>query len=214
MRNIPPELLSVLQCLDEPEKLLGAVLDHALVSSGAVRGLIFDHEQVVRAVNYSHNEKLTVWKTLEKLLLESDGIWRSTERFFASPAAGDTAVAGLAGVLTGPPGNLAVLAVESETVFSASQIEAFGEWIQLASMPVALSLSNARLRRLVRRAPLRFRDLALEELAELPKMQEVEMMLIADAMRRYQNHKGKVAASIGISREGLRRKLSRRRSQP
>jgi len=207
--RIPQELRTLLLCLDEPEKLLGAVLDHALVSAGAVRGLIFDSDQIVRAVHYSHNDKLAVWRLLEKLLLESDGILRSSEPFFASDAAADSPAIGLAGVLVGPPGNLAVLAVESDTAFSEDQAAAFGEWVQLASGPVAVTLSNARLRRMVRRAPLRFRDLALEELEELPKLQEVEMILIADAMRRNQNHKGKAAAAIGISREGLRRKLLR-----
>ena len=109
--RILQELRTVLQCLDQPEKLLGAVLDHALVSAGAVRGLIFDHEQVVRAVNYSHNEKIAAWKSLEKLLLESNGIWRTSEPFFAAPAKAYAAVSGLAGVLVGPPGNLAVLGV-------------------------------------------------------------------------------------------------------
>ena len=217
--RVPKELRIVLQSLEEPEKLLGAVLDHALVSAGAVRGLLFDREQMVRAVNYSHNEKIAVWKSLERLLLESDGVLRTSEPFFAWPAkAGGTfsgapvsgaPVTGVAGVLVGPPGSLAVLAIERDTAFSESQIAAFAEWIEIASMPVALSLSNARLRRLVRRAPLRFRDLPLQELEELPNMQEVEMMLIADAMRRHQNHKGRAAATLGISREGLRRKLLR-----
>jgi DNA-binding protein Fis len=207
--RIPQDLRTLLLCLDEPEKLLGAVLDHALVSSGAVRGLIFDHEQIVRAIQYSRNDRIAVWRSLEKLLLASDGILRSSEPFFASDAAPDAPATGLAGVLVGPPGNLAVLAVESDAAFSEDQIVAFGEWIQLASPLVALTLSNARLRRMASRAPLRFRDLALEELVELPKMQEVEMMLIAETMRRNRNHKGKAAAAIGISREGLRRKLLR-----
>ena len=115
----------------------------------------------------------------------------------------------VAGVLDGPPGNLAVVALERETPFAESEIAAFADWLTIASMPVAVSLSNARLNRMARRGPIALRDLPLADLEQIPNIQEVEMMLIADAMRRHENHKGKAAEALGISRENLRRKLLR-----
>lgn len=210
---LSPRVRAILQSLDDPEKLLGAVLDLALFQTGAVRGLVCDREQVVRAVGYDHAGKMRVWRILKPFFVDCGGVLRSGRPFFA--AAGVQAsgpVVGIAGVLTGTVGNLAILAVEKDTPLEETEIAEFGAWLQLASTPVAVALANARMNRIIQHAPLRLSDLPLEDLAHLPNIEQVEMLLIAHAMRRNQNHKGKVAAELGISREGLRRKLLRAHS--
>lgn len=206
--SFPAEFRSLLDTLDEPEKLMGTVLHQATVRAGAFRGLIFDQEQVVRAVQYDHNEALMVRKTLAKLLLKPQGVMRASAPFFAAFDA-NAEPCGMAGALTGPTGCLAVLAVESEVPFNESQLADFGDWLGITSKLVSVSLSHDRLRRLVRRAPLRFRDLPLQDLEVLPNLQEVEVILIEAAMRRNQNNRGKVAETLGISRETIRKKLLR-----
>ena len=206
---LSPQVRAILQSMDDPEKLLGAVLDFVLFQTAAVRGLVCDREQIIRAVGYSHADKVRVWRMLESLLVESDGLLRSNQPFFASPASAPDPVVGVAGVLTGRSGNLAALAVERDTPLEESTVAEFSDWLGLASTAVAVSLSNAKLNRRINHAPLRLSDLPLEDLAQFPNIDQVEMLLIAHAMRRNQNHKGKVAADLGISREGLRRKLLR-----
>lgn len=52
-------------------------------------------------------------------------------------------------------------------------------------------------------------QLPLQELDPLPPIKQVEMLLIQEAMRRSGNNKTIAAAWLGITREGLRRKLER-----
>jgi DNA-binding NtrC family response regulator len=119
---------------------------------------------------------------------------------------------GLAGAITGASGSLAVLAVEKETELQPAEIDAFTDWIGVTGKPLDVSVSYARWKRVVRREPLRLRDLPLGDLARIPNLAEVERMLVTEALNRNKNNKGKAAAALGISREGLRRKLSRQES--
>ncbi len=208
MPTLPPEIRALLGSLDDPEKLLGVVLEHALLQSGAARGLIFDRERVVRSVGYSHGGTVQVWRALDRLLLESNGVVRSSEPFFARLAPVERPL-GMAGTLQGSSGCLAVLAVEKETPLEPAEIDDFAGWIQLTCKPLQVALSYARWNRDVLRQPLRLRDLPLEDLQQVPNIAEVERLLISVAMSRNQNNRGKAAAALGISREGLRRKLLR-----
>ena len=121
----------------------------------------------------------------------------------------DGPVLGAAGTLIGRSTNLAVLAVEKETPLEQAEIEDLAEWIQLTSKPVDIALSYARWNPATHGQPLRLRDLPLEDLKRVPNIAEVERLLISVAMNKNQNNRGKAAAALGISREGLRRKLLR-----
>jgi hypothetical protein len=202
---LPPEIRALLGSLDDPEKLLGFVLEHALLRSGAVRGLIFDGERVVRSFRYSQGDKIYVWRALERLLLESHGTVRSSKPFFGALGS-DSPALGVAAALQGPSGSLAVLAVEKEIPLTQAEIDEFTDWIQLTYKPLDVAISYARWNRDVRRQPPRLRDL-LGDLEQVPNMAEVERLLVAVAMNKNQNNRGKAAAALGISREGLRKKL-------
>jgi hypothetical protein len=95
--QLPPEIRALLGSLDDPEKLMGAVLEFALFRTGAVRGLIFDHERIVRSVGYRHDDKVGIWRALNRLLLESNGVVLSSEPLFAGRTGGGRAGDGRAG---------------------------------------------------------------------------------------------------------------------
>jgi hypothetical protein len=216
---IPPAVRAVLQSLDDPEKLLGAILDHAVLQSGATRGLVFDHENVLRCVGYSHTEKLQVWRTLGGLLLDDPFVMQASERFFGAlqpvvtSASGDrdgvAPAIGLASVLMGKNGTLAVVAIEKEAPLEQIEIDDFADWVRLSSNTADLAICYSRWSRAARHQPLRIRDLPVADLAEIPNLDEMERILVAQAMSRNQNNKGRAAAALGISRENLRRKLLR-----
>ena len=202
------ELRVVLESLDEPDKLMGAVLDHALFQNGASRGLIFDRERVVRSVGYSAGDRVHVWRVLDCYLLESNGVVRASQPYFCALQQ-DQPAYGVAGALTGPCGIQAVLAIEKDTPLKPSEVDDFTDWIGLAGKPLDVSLIYARWKREIHRQPLRLRDLPIEDLEQIPNLAEVERLLIAVAMNRNQNNKGRAAAALGISREGLRKRLLR-----
>jgi DNA-binding protein Fis len=185
---------------------MGAVLEHALRQSRAARGLIFDRDGVVRSVGYSAGDRVSVWHALNRLLVESHGLERSSKALFGVL---DAPAWGLAGVLTGAAGTLAVLAVEKETSLESAEIEAFADWIALTGKPLDVSICYSRWKRAIHRQPVRFRDLPIADLVQVPNLAEVERLLVSLAMDRSQNNRGKAAAALGISREGLRRKLMR-----
>jgi hypothetical protein len=196
--------------LDDPEKLMGAVLEEALFRTGAIRGIIFDREKIVRSVGYRHGHKLTVWHDLDRFLLEPKGVLLSSEPLFgglAADVAKDETAVGVAGTLTGRSASLAVLAVEKETPLEQAEIDDFADWIGVTSKPLDVALSYARWNPATQGQPLRLRDMPFEDLKQVPNIAEVERLLISVAMKRNQNNRGKAAAALGISREGLRRKL-------
>lgn len=209
MSLVSQEIRDILESLGDPQRLLGAVLKQAVLQARAVRGLIFDHEQVVKSVGYTHTEKISVWRTLSPLLRESRGsIVKALEPLFGR-IEDCSAPLGLAGMIGNSPADWAVVAVESSVPLEAEAIAGFTDCLQLASMPVIISQSYERLCRMVRHQPMRLRDLPLDDLEVLPNLQQLEEILIEHALRRNANNKVKAAQVLGISREGLRRKLLR-----
>src|SRR6266404_3454864 len=181
--NCPPEVRAILLSLDDPEKLLAAVLEHAVIQMHAIRGLVFDQQKVIGAIGYDHlHDRNTAWQALAPLLTECYGVVVSRESHFTGALRDrDTwfspggAWLGAAAVLTGRQGNLAVVGIERESPLTEEELTDFEEWLQLASKPAAISLSNERLGRMQRREPLKLRDLPLNELEELPRLQEIQM---------------------------------------
>ena len=101
---VPPEIRVFLESLDDPPLLMGLVLEHALRQSNAARGMIFDSVGVVRSAGYSAGDKISVWRALDRLLVESHGLEHSSKALFGVL---DAPAWGLAGVLTGASGPLA-----------------------------------------------------------------------------------------------------------
>ena len=118
-------------------------------------------------------------------------------------------VVGMAGVIPGPVGLLAVLAVEREAPFSLTDQVRFTEWVELAAIPAGAAVASARAERLRHNRKLRLADLPLERLEEIPNLAEVERLVIGEAMRRARSNKTKAAGFLGLTREGLRKKIGR-----
>jgi hypothetical protein len=185
---------------------MGAMLEHALRQSGAARGVVFDGDGVVRSIGYSASDRSSVCRALGPLLLEPQRLVQSHHALFGVL---DGPGWGLAGSVTGASGPLAVLAVEKESPLDPAEVDDFADWIGVTGKPLDAAFCYARWRKTVHRQPLRLRDLPLADLAQIPNLAEVERLLIAVAMNRSQNNRGKAAAALGISREGLRKRLLR-----
>ncbi|GEM_PF-5375566 len=206
MQALPHAVRVLLESLDDPEKVMAAVLDHALLESGAVRGLIFDRRHLLRSVGFSPADRVAAWQSLEALLVEPGGVRHYAGARFTC-IAGEAV--GLAGALGCAGDHVAVMAIEKETPFMPSEIRDFSTWLEVAGKPLDVSLFYERWKRQIAGRPLRLRDLPLEDLQHLPNLAEVERLLMQVAMSRHQNNKGRAAAALGLSREGFRRKLER-----
>lgn len=224
-RARPEVLTEILSGVMEPNRLLAAVLKHALYLVYARWGMVFTTEGVVSSVGYDARQQEEVNRHLSALLMEGGTHWYSAPRFnlglssclertpevdywTGQPAPGRR-VSGMAGVIPGLTGLLAVLAVEREAPFSQADQLRFAEWVELAAIPAGAAMESARAERLrSRRRKIRLSDLPLDQLEEI-NLAEIERMLIAEAMRRSGGRKTEAAPLLGLSREGLRKKILR-----
>ncbi len=224
-RARPEVLTEILSGVMEPNRLLAAVLKHALYLVYARWGMVFTTEGVVSSVGYDARQQDELHSHLGALLLEGGTHWYSAPRFnlglssclersaavdywTGQPAPGRR-VLGMAGVIPGRAGLLAVLAVEREAPFSQADQLRFSEWVELAAYPAGAAMESARAERLrSRRKKIRLSDLPLDQLEEI-NLAEIERMVIAEAMRRSGGKKTEAAPLLGLSREGLRKKILR-----
>ena len=224
-RARPEVLTEILSGVMEPNRLLSAVLKHALYLVYARWGMVFTTEGVISAVGYDARQQEELHRHLNALLMEGGTHWYSAPRFnlglssclersagveywTGQPAPGRR-VLGMAGVIPGRFGLLAVLAVEREAPFSQADQLRFSEWVELAAIPAGAAAENARVERMRnRRKKIRLSDLPLDQLEEI-NLAEIERMVIAEAMRRTGGKKTEAAPLLGLSREGLRKKILR-----
>ena len=209
----------------EPKKFLSAALKHALYMVYAEKGLVFTADGLIMAVGYDGRTRQQLLRHLDPLLMEGGMHWYSDPRFNhgqstaldRGPKAAcwdgnpqpDHKVVSMAGVIPGHVGLLAVLAVERETAFSVADQRVFREWVDLVAIPAGAAMESARAQRLRDTRQLRLSDLPLERLKELPTLEELERLVIAEAMRRNSSVKRKAAEQLGLTREGLRKKILR-----
>lgn len=224
-RARPEVLTEILSGVLEPNRLLAAVLKHSMYLVYARWGMVFTADGVVSSLGYEARHQDELHRHLKALLLEGGTHWYSAPRFnlghasclergagvdywTGQPAPGRR-VLGMAGVIPGRFGLLAVLAVEREAPFSHADQLRFTEWLELAAIPAGAAAENVRAERMrSRRKKFRLSDLPLDQLEEI-NLAEIERMLIAEAMRRAGGRKTEAAPLLGLSREGLRKKILR-----
>ena len=136
---------------------------------------------------------------------------------------GAAAVAGMAGVI-GAPGGASVLAVErDQRPFDPTDQQVMAEMLHLLARPFEQTAAATRL-------PLNDKpgrdgklgpnsepearklspaELPLDRLEPFPLLQEMERLLIREALNRCGNNRTRAAAALGLTREGLRKKLNR-----
>lgn len=216
----------------QPKKLLTAVLKQTLLVVYAERGLLFDRAGMIMSVGYKAEDSEAVRQRLAPLLIEGGRRFYELPLFQTAPPPPDAEIMpdssgqppagalagdglgrrkalGMAGVVALASGPLAVLAVERNHDFRKPERRWFDGWLELVSIPAGAAAESARAQRLRESGKLKLQDLPLDRLEELPALQEVERMIIAEAMRRSQNNKTLAAAALGITREGLRKKILR-----
>lgn len=209
----------------DPDRVLEATLRQALHLVEASRGLVVDHEKLVSAVGYAPEEGEGLRRELAVLLEPSQAAGQTgpapaTEGSlhlysgprFTKPAPRPSGAVGMAGVITRPEppgGPLTVVAVEREQPFTSAEISWLDEWLRLAAAAVATAAEVGRAARLEQGAKLRPTDLPLDRLEQVPPLVEIERLIIVEALRRTHNNKTRAAQALGITREGLRKKLQR-----
>jgi DNA-binding protein Fis len=221
-----PEILEeMLSGVMEPRRLLAAALKHALYMVYAEKGLVFTAEGLIMAVGYDGRAQQRLVRHLDPLLMEGGMHWYSAPCFNLGLSSAlergpkamcwegtpqpDHKVVSMAGVIPGQVGLLAVLAVERETAIGLADRRAFSEWLSFVAIPAGAAAENARTQRLRDTRELKLSDLPLERLTELPTLAELERLVIAEAMRRNSSVKTKAAEQLGLTREGLRKKIMR-----
>lgn len=216
-----PEILEeMLGGAMEPNRLLSAALKQALYMVYAQRGVVFTSDGIVSAIGYDGRTPQRLRRHLDPLLMEGGMHWYSApmcnlgktpeqaEYWDSSPQSGRKVVS-MAGVIPGPVGLLAVLAVEREGAFSVADQKTFVEWLDLVATPASAAVENVRAARKRQTRKLRLSDLPLEQLEQLPTLAELERLIIAEAMRRNNSVKRLAAEQLGLTREGLRKKILR-----
>ena len=222
-----PELLSrasaeqmaeLLKVLGNPHLLLEAGLWLAMQVVSAKRGLAFDTEGQMASAGMTPQEAETIRQDRLGQLLVGTGVRCYSGPGFADPVTeGAAVVAGMAGVI-GAPGGASVLAVEhDQRPFDPTDQQVMAEMLHLLAHPFEQSAAATRLRRDGKLDPngepqarkLSPAELPLDRLEPFPLLREMERLLIQEALNRCGNNRTRAAAALGLTREGLRKKLNR-----
>ncbi len=187
--------------------LLSATLKVALRGLEAERGLAFDSTGQIATVGFTADDaRMLCQDRLSTLLLQS------RTRHYARPgfqvlAEGSAPVVGMSGTIRAPR-MACVLAVErGKEPFCHAEQGMMTELLRLLSRPFQRAVPLAR-------APdaqensIRVEDLPVARLDPFPRITEVERLLIEEAMVRF-GSKTAAAAALGMTREGLRKKMIR-----
>ncbi len=222
-----PELLSrasaeqmaeLLKVLGDPHLLLEAGLRLAMQVVSAKRGLAFDTAGRMASAGMTPKEAETIRQERLGQLLVGAGVRCYSGPGFADPVAeGVAAVAGMAGVI-GAPGGASVVAVErDQRPFDPTDQQVMAEMLHLLAHPFEQTAAATRFRRDGKPGPngepearkLSPAELPLDRLEPFPLLQEMERLLIREALNRCGNNRTRAAAALGLTREGLRKKLNR-----
>ncbi len=127
------------------------------------------------------------------------------DSFFEAPAEHEAHVLGILGVLRAPGCAFLLATGRRRVPFAPIELRLAAELIRLidpAFQATALALPGTA-------RTLTATDLPLKRLHPFPQFEEVQCLLIQEAMSRARNNKTVAAASLGITREGLRKMMIR-----
>ncbi len=211
LRRASVELLAeLLDAVGSVQLLLPAGLSLALQVLRAEQGLAFSTGRALAAAGFTRKEAQALRRQRLRALLKGRGAWRYSRPGFATPAKGTAPVLGMAGVIRAA-GAACVLAVQRQhRPFDRSEQQVMAEVLRLLENPLDL---NARATRAWRRkrAPRKKRlsDLHLERLEPFPQLEQMDRLMVREALHRTEGDKTWAAEALGITREGLRKKLIR-----
>ncbi len=212
------QLAELLKVLGDPHLLLEAGLRLAMQVVSAKRGLAFDTAGQMASAGMTPEAAETIRKERLGQLLVGAGVRCYSGPGFADPVAeGAAAVVGMAVVISAP-GGASVLAVErDQRPFDPTDQQVMAEMLHLLAHPFEQTAAATRLRRDGKLGPngepearkLSPAELPLDRLEPSPLLQEMERLLIREALNRCGNNRTRAAAALGLTREGLRKKLNR-----
>ena len=208
-------LAELLDAVGDCQALLDAGLSLALCVHQAPRGLAFDLGRALAVVGFTTEEVETLRQERLTGLLATGGVCHYGLPAFAAPAADGDPAFGVAGVIPTSGGNF-VLAVERDLELNPTECGLMAELLRLLENPLELTVRSARSERPERcerpRRPalrtLTLTDVLLARLERFPQLREMERLLIQAAIVRGRN-RNEAAAALGLTRQGLHRKLLR-----
>ena len=235
-----PELLSrasaellaeLLKALGDAHLLLEAGLRLAIQVLNAKRGLAFDTAGEIASAGMTPEAAETIRQERLGPLLEEAGMRYYSRAGFDAPTEGTRPVVGVVGMAgtistktgstktgstkTGSiPAGSFVLAVErGHKPFDPADQQVMAELLQLLTRPfVQAAATRLRLNGEPEGRKLSPAELPLNRLEPFPLLQEMERLLIREALNRCSNNRTRAAAALGLAREGLRKKLNRYRT--
>ena len=229
--KLQPELLSrasaellaeLLKALGDPHLLLEAGLRLAIQVVNAKRGLAFGTAGEIASARMTREEAETIRQERLGPPVEGASMRCYSRAGFDAPTEGTKPVVGMAGTISTKTGSTPaasfVLAVERDPKpFDPTDQQIMVELLQLLARPFEQAAAATRLR--LNGKPglngepagrkLSPAELPLDRLEPFPLLQEMERLLIREALNRCGNNRTRAAAALGLTREGLRKKLNR-----
>ncbi len=202
-------LAQLLDSLGDSQAVVNASLCLAMSVLSADRGLAFDSSGALAAIGFSQEEADAIRCRQGGALLAGGRPRYYADGGFAEPARDAGPIQAMAGAIEVALAAL-VLAIQRDHLpFSEAEQEDLAALLDLLRAPFEVT---AELRRWTPKfsAPgRRLTHLPISALAYLPQIREVERMLIQEALLRAGNNKSAAARTLGVTREGLRKKIIR-----
>ena len=202
-------------------ELLDAVGDLQAVMEGGARlaahvlraeqALLFDDHKRRVAVGLSSAQGLSRREHSLAPLLKQRGVYRYSLPEFGCPAEDGAPVVGMAGVI---PVNRAVFVLGLERCyapFTSDEQALLEPTLAQLARPLRCTVELMELKKAQAPMKLTVQQLPLKRLDPIPQLEQLEILLIQEAMRRANNNKTQAAAWLGMTREGLRKKIMRLR---
>lgn len=207
-----PELLAeLLEAVGHSPSLLNAGLRLTLRVLNAERGLAFDTNGVVVASGFTPEQAQALRQDRLGRLLAGGGVRHYSRPGFVAPADGSAEVVGMAGVISAMGASFVLGVERNHEPFTPTDRQIMVELLRLLARPfeqAAEAMRSERDRDQSQRT-ITANDLPLNKLDPLPQLRELERLLILEALNRSGNNKTRAAAALGMTREGLRKKLNR-----
>lgn len=212
LRRASVELLArLLEALGDRRALLESGLGLAMQVLRAKRGLAFDTAGELASAGIPAEEAETIKQERLSGLLAGGGVRHYASPKFAAVAEGGTPAVGIAGAISVLGAALVVAVERDQRPFDAADQQVMAELLRLLARPFELTAAAMQRRSEGESAGRKFSasELPLARLDPFPKLEEMERLLIQEALTRLANNRTRAAAALGLTREGLRKKLNR-----
>jgi hypothetical protein len=194
---------------------LQAVLEHGVRLAAHVlrveQALVFDDNRRRAAVGISSAQDLARREHLLVPLLKQRGIYRYSLPEFGCAAEDGAPVVGMAGVIHTNRAVFVLGLERSYAPFTSDEQALLAPTLAQLARPLHCTVELLELKKAQGPIKLTVQQLPLKRLDPIPQLEQLEILLIQEAMRQANNNKTLAAAWLGMTREGLRKKITRLR---